>query len=292
MNGASGTSTPRSHTALTRPLALVHAPSQCKVSIAVSSAHDDWVAAEVLRESFAALDDPNAVGLDGAAGAPLNDNDDDDDAEERAKESDERQLALAAHFLKHVAERTEIGSDTALHTGQVLASSFAFFHARFLPQRDNDDVHSLAAALMPDVRKLVLAAYFLARSRLQQLGEHVPVAKSALLEHAGDDVQLYALFGGQGMNEVYFDELQVRVDVRAGADAEELTRASRRSTTCIALCSRRFCRKRLRRSRSSLRASSARRSSTRTASTRSRGSTTRTHARPSPTSPRAPCRSR
>jgi fatty acid synthase subunit alpha len=78
------------------------------------------------------------------------------------------------------------------------------------------DIHSLAATFDADVRKTVLTSYFLAISALEaHVPDQVPRApQSALLNAAASgEAEIYALFGGQGTNEVYFDELKLLYDI-------------------------------------------------------------------------------
>jgi fatty acid synthase subunit beta len=77
------------------------------------------------------------------------------------------------------------------------------------------DIHTLASAFDTETRKTVLTAYYKAVAYLKERGIPVPSQpKSALLEHAGSGkASIFALFGGQGSNEVYFDELQNLYDI-------------------------------------------------------------------------------
>ena len=67
-----------------------------------------------------------------------------------------------------------------------------------------------------DTRKSVLSAYFLAVAALkaQEINTSIPKQESALLAAAlSKKASIFALFGGQGTNEVYFDELQNLYDI-------------------------------------------------------------------------------
>jgi fatty acid synthase subunit beta len=79
------------------------------------------------------------------------------------------------------------------------------------------DVHSLVAPFDPEARKSVLSSYFLALSTLENKlpSEEVPrSAASALLSAAAKgEASIFGLFGGQGINEVYFDELRNLYDI-------------------------------------------------------------------------------
>lgn len=67
----------------------------------------------------------------------------------------------------------------------------------------------------PDVRKSILTSYYVALAKLEakKLSDIPRAPRSALLKAASKgDASIYALFGGQGTNEVYFDELQTLYD--------------------------------------------------------------------------------
>ena len=74
------------------------------------------------------------------------------------------------------------------------------------------DVHSLVATFDSEARKSVLSSYFLALSTLEDKlpSEEVPrsPASTLLSAAATGEAQIFGLFGGQGTNEVYFDELR------------------------------------------------------------------------------------
>ena len=78
-------------------------------------------------------------------------------------------------------------------------------------------MHNLAVSFDSEVRKKVLSAYFLGLHTLESNidAEQVPRPKeSALLTAAlKGEASVYAIFGGQGTNEVYFDELQSLYDI-------------------------------------------------------------------------------
>ena len=75
-----------------------------------------------------------------------------------------------------------------------------------------NDIHSLTSTFDTDVRRIVLSAYFLAVATLKAQDVDALIPKqpeSALLAAAlSKKASVFALFGGQGTNEVYFDELQ------------------------------------------------------------------------------------
>ena len=92
-------------------------------------------------------------------------------------------------------------------------SAFCKFTEDYLASKD---IHSLTATFDTDVRKTVLAAYYRALAALEaQDVQNIPrcPASALLVAAAKGDVVPYALFGGQGTNEVYFDELQALYDI-------------------------------------------------------------------------------
>ncbi|GAA5972131.1 hypothetical protein JCM11641_002509 [Rhodosporidiobolus odoratus] len=215
-----GTSTPV-HTATTRPLVLLH--STVRLSINVPSTPQEWIAAEVARDTFqdwihASEKQGNLVGFEAAEV--------DDD---QAGDSDnEQQLVLNAYFLSHVASLLPFpATATSPATSAVLLAAFSHFSANFL---QGTDIHTLSASLPAPVRALVLSSFFLAKTKLEAegLAKVLPQAQpSALLQKAEmGDAELYALFGGQGMNEVYMDELQTLHDLYTPLLSTFLSRAS------------------------------------------------------------------
>ncbi|KAJ7082279.1 hypothetical protein B0H15DRAFT_803366 [Mycena belliarum] len=91
----------------------------------------------------------------------------------------------------------------------LLLNVFKHFATVYLPTKD---IHSLAASYDIEVRKAVLASYFLALAALREskVAADLPsVPHPALLTAvAAKKASVFALFGGQGTHEVYFDELQ------------------------------------------------------------------------------------
>lgn len=214
MNGkltrhASGASTPALHTATARPLVLLHPTTQTRVSIHVPSTPQEWIAAEVARDTFqdwlhAQEKSGHLIGFDAVEA-------DEDNPDAAADDNAEKELVLSAYFLSHVASLLTFPSTaTSPATAAVLLSAYSFFVSRFLSETD---IHSLAASLPSPIRALAISSYFAARTKLEiaGLGKNVPKSlESALLKEASSgSAELYALFGGQGMNEVYFEEIEV-----------------------------------------------------------------------------------
>ena len=78
------------------------------------------------------------------------------------------------------------------------------------------DIHLLTSIFDTDTRKTVLSAYFLAVATLKarEIDTSIPKQESALLTAVlSKKASIFALFGGQGTNEVCFDELQYLYDI-------------------------------------------------------------------------------
>lgn len=205
-NGTTGASTPV-HTATTRPLVLLHPSSQTRLSLHVPSTSQEWIAAEVARDTFqdwlhAEEKGGNLIGFEAAEV-------DEDEADDAT--FDEKELVLNSYFLSHVASLLPFPQTaTSPSTAAVLLAAFNHFSATFL---HGTDIHTLGAGLPAPVRALVISSFFVAKTKLQVegLGKVLPrQSEAALLQKvSAGQAELYALFGGQGMNEVYFDELQV-----------------------------------------------------------------------------------
>ena len=113
---------------------------------------------------------------------------------------------LLGRFLAHLAKEVEEDEDDQATTYQdVLKLALAEFERNFLL---GNDVHALAASL-PGIQKKklqVVKGYYAARAAVNRpMRSHA----SALFRAAEDsEAGLYALFGGQGNIEEYFDELR------------------------------------------------------------------------------------
>ena len=114
-------------------------------------------------------------------------------------------------FLRFIAERLDVESQSSAVRTVLLTDALKHFTSSYLSEQD---IHKIAAAFDTDVRQTVLSAYYFALATLEQKGVSVPRAPiSALLQAAQQgEASIYALFGGQGTNEVYFDELQSLYD--------------------------------------------------------------------------------
>ncbi|KAL8949584.1 MAG: hypothetical protein Q9222_004320 [Ikaeria aurantiellina] len=113
---------------------------------------------------------------------------------------------LLARYLGFVAVEVEEGEDDAQGTyHEVLKLVLTEFERVYL---QGNDVHALAASLpgIAPKKLLVVQSYFAARAATKRA---VKAHDSALTRAAGDgQATLYAIFGGQGNIEEYFEELR------------------------------------------------------------------------------------
>jgi fatty acid synthase subunit beta len=168
-----------------------------QVSVPVSTSTDEWISAEVLREEF--LHEQSL--LDAV------------DTTAQLENEAEATVELAARFLGYVAQKLhQLPESTAARTS-LLLNVFKHFTSTYLHTKD---IHSLAASYDTEVRKAVLSSYFLALATLRENKvDEVPSGPhpALLTAVAAKKASVFALFGGQGTNEVYFDELQSLYDI-------------------------------------------------------------------------------
>ncbi|TFY80295.1 hypothetical protein EWM64_g3715 [Hericium alpestre] len=176
----------------TRPL-VIHV-GQTRVSIPVSTETDQWITAEVLRDDFVHSQNIQDT-IDNTA---------------ELDDTTQATIELHARFLGFAAERIRLEDAAPGHKASlaVLLEAVSHFGATYLA---DIDLHSLVAPFDVDVRKRVLEAFYGAYATLQNYGvEGLPALPTPALFNAVQEgsASVYALFGGQGINEIYFDELQ------------------------------------------------------------------------------------
>ncbi|KAG2076495.1 hypothetical protein BDR04DRAFT_694370 [Suillus decipiens] len=180
---------------VTRPLVISIA--NVRVSIPVSTQIDEWIAAEVLRDDFI-LSQQRVDVVDTVADP------------ERPLQA---YVDIFARFLAFIAQRTSDASDCTTARISLLNSVFTHFVSSYLT---DTDLFSFANPFDTEVRTGILAAYFAARATLENHNiADISGPPASALFTASDDTEasIYALFGGQGTNEVYFDELQSLYDI-------------------------------------------------------------------------------
>ena len=163
-----------------------------QISIPVSTQADEWTAAEVLRDEF----------------THVQSTDDAIDATAALENTTEASIELLSRFLSFVAGKLDECAQSDAARTSILLKSVKYFTSTYLTSQD---VHVIAASFDTEVRKTVLASYFQALAALEAKNvSDIPRAPASALLSAATrgDASIYALFGGQGTNEVYFDELQ------------------------------------------------------------------------------------
>ena len=120
-------------------------------------------------------------------------------------------MELSASFLAYVAE--SIAEDQSTHARTaLLLNVFNYFTSTYLATKD---IHSLTSTFSTNTRRTVFTAYFLTAAVLKAREiDASPKQESVLLAAAlSKKVSVFAPFGNQGTNEVYFDELQNLYDI-------------------------------------------------------------------------------
>ena len=110
---------------------------------------------------------------------------------------------LVARYMGFIAK--ELDEEDQIPEEEVLSLVLLEFERAFL--RGNE-VHALAASLpgIPQKKSIVVQSYYTSR---QAVGRPIKPHDSALLREASDgNASLYAIFGGQGNIEEYFEELR------------------------------------------------------------------------------------
>jgi fatty acid synthase subunit alpha, fungi type len=115
----------------------------------------------------------------------------------------QEEAELFARFMNFVVkDLAESASRLA-----VLKSTFYAFVGKFLT---NVDVHTFVADFETEARQLILSSFYSTLMALQHAGveglQRGPPS-SLIADAATRKASVYALFGGQGANEIYFDEL-------------------------------------------------------------------------------------
>jgi fatty acid synthase subunit alpha, fungi type len=104
--------------------------------------------------------------------------------------------------------------DTPEHAARlaILLKAVSHFITTYL---SDIDIHSLVASYEHEARKKVLSAFYVAYAVLvEHAVEGTPklATPSLLAEALSGRASIFAIFGGQGINEIYFDELQMLFD--------------------------------------------------------------------------------
>ena len=120
----------------------------------------------------------------------------------------EATIELFVHFLAFVTNSINSDPNSSHPQANLLHNAFKHFTESHLASQD---MHTFTSAFDLDVRRAIISSYFKApamveSSRITDIPCQPP---SVLFSAAMDgDAPIYAVFGGQGTNKVYFDELQ------------------------------------------------------------------------------------
>lgn len=222
--GSSSSNTSPSGGEPRRPIQLNTPGIQVRIPVPVSP-YEAWIAAVILRDEFhRALstlqneEEKEALELkeDDAAGAA---NIEEDDPQAvlklqamRKQRTLEARIILTAKFMGFLVSKLEGKAVKSSYETRVLECTWSYFNKHFLS--DGTDVHKVVASLDNKVRPSVLRSYFEAFVVLDSAGSASPgIAYPRLLQAIDKkEAQAFVLFGGQGNNEVYFNELQALYD--------------------------------------------------------------------------------
>lgn len=155
-----------------------------------------WIAAEVLRDDFTHTQKQVDI-LDTSAEHEV---------------IFQSEVDLFARFLSFIAQRLSDGSLSTKARTSFLLHVFTHFVSSYL---SDTDIFSFVKPFSAEVRSSVLTSFFVARAALEHhnIADIPNLPTSALLSASSEgEASIYALFGGQGTNEVYFDELQALHD--------------------------------------------------------------------------------
>lgn len=217
-----GTSTPttttsNSYTNSIRPLIIEF--KNIRISIPTSSSLIDFTASEISRETF--YDYLKELELNSELIKLNEELEINEDSNQNLIEEDlkEKSLILISYFLNHLVLNliNNLNFESTKEVlNLVLLSSFLNFNKQFL---NLTDIHNLTFKYSNQVRNLIISSYYQAKSTLElnsNLAKSLPNSPQSKLlgESLNGNAEIYGLFGGQGMNEVYFDELQVSFPCR------------------------------------------------------------------------------
>lgn len=208
VNGTSSSSSSSSSSSK-RTLLIQHVETHTKV-VVPGIPETVYGLADSLRDEFVdhLKQDGRADRLtpEAAAGNSADDNEDDGDEDEEGGASkaatNNSALFLLSYWLDFLVQSTAL--QHAFST-PILAASRDHFSTRFLANGQRD-IHDLAAGITDtDEKKLVVRSWVAACARL---GGTDFGAKGKIWR---DDAstKIYAVFGGQGSNEYYWDEMEV-----------------------------------------------------------------------------------
>lgn len=207
VNGLNGLNGSSSHSPSTssegRPIHIIHSESGTKLTIPGIPGDIYGLAAD-LRDEFIEI-----LKQDGRGASLVPEGSEEEQDERIQRDPFVREvpaLLLASYWLDHLAAQHQL-------TRPILSASRTYFVGRFLsknPQAGESDVdvHTLCSRLDTGERKAVIGAFVRASSLLDDArDDYGPRGK---LWTTAEKLSVYAVFGGQGSNEYYWDEMEVR----------------------------------------------------------------------------------
>lgn len=195
----------------TRPFLLCHLPTSARVSFPVPAIEPHWTGAEISREAFnlwleLQSESPlNLILQQQQQPASIDDQDDDLDSKPSQDTNNntatEASLILLSHFLEFSASRPSEQSLTL--------AALSYFHQSIL-DHNTIDPHNLAKVQTSSeqARQQIIRSYYLARTSLENC-DGLPEAVVGRLWRDEMNKKVVGVFGGQGVNETYWDELVV-----------------------------------------------------------------------------------
>ncbi|KAA1072708.1 beta subunit of fatty acid synthetase [Puccinia graminis f. sp. tritici] len=203
---------------ITRPHQITHQPSGARLSLPLPSSEEIISHAESTRDDFTDWldhqpDSPLLQLSNGQQGILRSQEEGEQEQEEQEEGKEEKQnernhqeasLILLAHYLHFLSIHPN-----RPHHKQLIQISLTYFHSEILNNR-SIDLHSAAFQLTTSdlARRLVIKAYYLARNAIPELLLNCPSPPvGRLWKEDQPNKKLAGVFGGQGVNETYWQEL-------------------------------------------------------------------------------------
>ncbi|PLW22785.1 hypothetical protein PCANC_25950 [Puccinia coronata f. sp. avenae] len=198
-------------TSPTRPIVVSHIPSGARISFPVLASETLLTQAEIARDEFVRWLDQQAdsplLQLNHSQVTEKSEDEEDHAGDLDAAQADhqralEASLILLAHYLHFLSTRPTDHHDLILLV-------LNHFHAEVL-KNNLIDLHSAAfqQTSSEEARRLVIKAYYLARHSISHPLSDLPsLPVGRLWKHDEPQKKLVGVFGGQGVNETYWQEL-------------------------------------------------------------------------------------
>jgi len=177
-----------------RSLLLIHSESNTRLAITGIPETLYGLASDLRDEFFEGLRESGKY----TQLIPEAQDNDDEEEEGAVKQVNNTPLLLASYWLQFLAPQHHAAKP-------ILGASKNFFAKQFLVN-NTIDIHSIASKLDVDERKAVIGGWVSVCAKLGQ-EDFGPKGK---IWQGDSSINLYAVFGGQGSNEYYWDEMEVR----------------------------------------------------------------------------------